>query len=161
MKVPIYGKRGVNFSDMVAPVAVGLCWNCGESLKNGRQKKYCSEECANEFTKNHNWRMFLDALIKKRGEYCELCGVHPCVEGEYRYSYRNEKPDPPRCPFKVCKHWGQKRFHLGGLAGHHIKRIIDGGELCNEDNVIILCQRCHGLAHRDTQSGVEVQERLF
>lgn len=69
------------------------CPLCGQAFKAGLNKKYCSKTCANKarkgikyFTgqrksKYSTYRSYRQALIKLRGEVCELCGYkeHPKI----------------------------------------------------------------------------------
>jgi hypothetical protein len=107
MKIPILGKRSISFSEL--PITPnGTCFNCGKPLI-GRQVKYCSPECSNEFWENHNWPSFRNKVIKARGNKCEDCGadgytfilavhhVHRIVDGGELC------PDDPKAVVVVCR----------------------------------------------------------
>jgi len=99
--------------------ATGFCLNCEKDLPK-RRKKYCSDKCRDEFYENHIWTLFRMRIIKKRGRKCEDCGFQEGTNSDY-YS----------------------ELHV-----HHLKRIIDNGELCNPENVVVVCSKCHGIRHR-------------
>jgi 5-methylcytosine-specific restriction endonuclease McrA len=59
-----------------------LCLNCEKSITNKRRKRYCSEECADEFSSRFlSQATFKDLIIRKRGLKCEKCGKE--VEHNY------------------------------------------------------------------------------
>ena len=122
----------------------GFCFNCDKPLKGRKDKKYCNKQCMNEFWANHDWATFRRKIIKERGEICEDCGAK---EG-YVKNIMDLQPQE-KLPKYIT------------LEVHHIKRIIDGGELCNPDNVVVVCKKCHGIRHRKHKPVIIKQAELF
>lgn len=99
--------------------ATGVCLNCGNKL-SGRQKKYCCDKCFQEFYDNHHWQSFRRMIFKKRKNTCEICNKK--IEEFYR--------------------------DYGILEIHHKCQIKNGGELCDENNVLLVCKDCHKKLHK-------------
>jgi 5-methylcytosine-specific restriction endonuclease McrA len=52
-----------------------LCLNCKKPITSKRRTRYCSDECADEFSSRFmNQSTFKDLIIEKRGKKCEKCG---------------------------------------------------------------------------------------
>ena len=52
---------------------------------------------------------------------------------------------------RLIKERGEKCEHCGEITYlelHHLKPISQGGELFNDDNLILLCHECHKLYHK-------------
>jgi 5-methylcytosine-specific restriction endonuclease McrA len=107
-------KRHKRISDFKNKISNGfvLCLNCEKPITNKRRKRYCSENCADEFTSRHlSQAAFKDLIIRKRGKKCEKCGKEVEYESE--------------------------------LIFDHIVPIALGGEVFDEKNVQLLCEKCN------------------
>jgi 5-methylcytosine-specific restriction enzyme A len=71
---------------------------------------------AEEFYLSPQWRKFVVMLILERGRRCEKCGA-----------FRNDQGEPIR------------------LFGDHIIELKHGGAPLDENNVKILCGKCHSV----------------
>jgi 5-methylcytosine-specific restriction enzyme A len=69
---------------------------------------------AESFYLSPEWRKLIAGLVLSRGRRCEKCGA-----------FRNDHGEPIR------------------LFGDHIIELKDGGALLDENNVKILCPKCH------------------
>lgn len=46
----------------------------------------------------------------------------------------------------------------GGLSVHHIAPLLEGGELCDDLNLVCLCEKCHRMAERGAISREKLRE---
>ena len=60
--------------DMVPEGEKGRCWRCGEALPKYR-RKWCSEDCALLYARNHHWGYARIAAIKRDESTCQRCGT--------------------------------------------------------------------------------------
>jgi hypothetical protein len=65
--------------DMECALAFGdndekRCVWCGNAL-TGRQQRWCSKDCADEFGRNHWWGWVRKAALARDGEACVRCGA--------------------------------------------------------------------------------------
>ncbi|QPG69108.1 HNH endonuclease [Mycolicibacterium mucogenicum] len=51
----------------------GVCNRCGKAL-TGRQTQWCSRECSNELTRQHDWSWARNAAKQRDGDRCVRCG---------------------------------------------------------------------------------------
>lgn len=109
----------------------GKCWGCGKSfpltLKGevSKSRKTCGGECRHKYLLRKDWSYFRHYILHDRGDKCERCGAT-----------QNDK----------------MRSMISGLHVHHIKPISQGGKVCDEDNVLIVCSTCHGKEHQKLNS---------
>ncbi len=95
------------------------CLMCGDPL-TGRRTSYCSEQCSEDVFNYYNQNYIRTRLINERGWRCEGdCGTE----------------------------W--KEFPDETLELHHKIPIHDGGTTFDDDNLILLCTKCHGKDHQD------------
>lgn len=101
----------------------GKCLICGNPV-TGQRRTYCSEKCSEDIFNYYNQNYIRTRLINDRGRRCEAnCG----------------------------KEW--KTFPDETLELHHKIPIHDGGTTFDDDNLILLCTKCHGGAHREYNNG--------
>lgn len=98
----------------------GKCLMCGAPVK-GRRTTYCSEKCAYDVFSYYNQDNIRTRLINERGRRCEI---------------------------KDCDMVWTTTFPDESLELHHKIPIHDGGTTFDDDNLILLCTKHHGEAHR-------------
>lgn len=47
-----------------------------------------------------------------------------------------------------CEECLKEGKHVPAVLVHHIKRIVDGGDIFDKDNLMALCDRCHREKHK-------------
>ena len=59
---------------LVPEGAKGKCHRCGIDLPKFK-RKWCSEDCALLYARNHSWGFAREAAIKRDNSTCQRCGV--------------------------------------------------------------------------------------
>ena len=108
---------------------VKKCNYCGKEFIGRYDRKYCSNECANNFKKEKNIKLFLE------GKYFNNGNIKiPDVIREFLYKKNNYK----------CEVCGYEGYNL--KTGKTILQIhhIDGNSKNNSpDNLQVICPNCH------------------
>lgn len=115
-------------------VVDGKCLQCGKQLPSGRNRKYCSTFCRNQYFLRHTHQHLRDVLCLDRGPICQHCGIK-----DPRRFYTSEDGwiwKEPR------EHEQQVKFEA-----HHIVKVSDGGALFDLNNLLLLCVACHKKVH--------------
>ena len=60
--------------DLDAPRAKGHCWRCDAELPKYR-RKWCSDDCALLYARNHSWGFARFAALKRDNHTCQRCGI--------------------------------------------------------------------------------------
>lgn len=107
-----------------------ICFWCGNEL-SGRRTTACSNKCYDDFFEHTNQTHIRYRLLKERGIKCEKCGKIP--KSEYHDIIDDSQ-----------------------IEMHHIKPIQMGGDLFNDENLILLCHECHLEAHKELSSDLKI-----
>ena len=101
--------------------APGVCDRCGTEL-TGRQTRWCSSSCMNEWRAQHDWGMARNAAKKRDHHQCVKCGA----EGQYDWR------EPEKAVRLEVNHIVPRvgRGYGFGCHNHH-------------DNLETLCHPCH------------------
>lgn len=57
----------------------GVCDHCGKELK-GRRRRWCSQACSDELTRQHDWGWARNAAKRRDGQKCVRCGKTHSLE---------------------------------------------------------------------------------
>ena len=103
--------------DIIQPTSgrKGFCWRCEAALPP-RRRKWCSEDCAELYWRNHSWSYTREAAIRRDNWRCRICG------------------------------YGQDFIRTGLEVNHIVPlEGIGYGDGCHNhlDNLETLCHGCH------------------
>lgn len=123
-----------------------LCVNCGKVIEGKRKKKYCSDECASQWWKTHDWSYLKSVVFNKRGLVCQKCGyIQPKAPDWHDYGGSSE-------PYwKAMESWDKTKK---ALIVDHIKPIALGGPELDENNLQILCEDCNREKTKNDQARI-------
>lgn len=143
------------------PNGRGLCRMCGEEVPKGR-RTFCGEDCVHQYKLRNNPHYASIQLRKKHKEVCALCGLDITKE---KQKFRNELKECPsgtkRDDYQVymeCRKGVEDKWKEAGWAPvygkwyrvDHVIPVAEGGgpqdwpiDKPYEDNLRILCLRCH------------------
>ena len=110
----------------------GICSRCGKEL-SGQQKRWCSRNCS---------RLGLKREYKKRNP--EAVRRWKKTQNKFIRHINSKKSRKLRA-FNNCKRCGVEEVEK--LHVHHIKQRSKGGDN-KENNLMVLCSKCHILWHR-------------
>lgn len=131
---------------------------CGrEAAKNRRV--FASDKCEEAYRNAVSWNFLVDAIIKLRGEICEICGINI---KEFRHDYWKlyyalDKKDLA-CLERCLKHEGWPVLYKGDHSMswaniHHIIHRANGGNN-HPLNLQVLCVPCHKEVHKQGNDNV-------
>ena len=103
------------------------CRACNKAL-TGRQSRWCSDDCANVWGRNHWWTSARKAALKRDEHRCVRCGSTGTDYGIGERGLQVHHKTP------VLGRHGETGCH------HHV------------DGLETLCHRCHGLEHHGDNS---------
>lgn len=145
-------------------IGVRLCSFCQKELK-GRQLRWCSEICQNEFWRRTQWSGARAWVVKRDAGVCQKCGADTLVRQEaYRWYERwwikSRAPQPFRYrslyqgsvdhsdhPYFLARILdlapGEAPGEHDPFEVDHITPLSEGGKLCDDSNLRVLCRTCH------------------
>lgn len=130
------------------PTPAGCCAWCGNQLPK-RARRWCSRQCTDEFTRQHNWQWAREAALERDGGLCVTCRHDGTVPGEdvvhlflVILSPRLTYADRQRSISYVRSHaplWRLEVNHQEPVRGRH------GTFGCHHhlDGLETLCHPCH------------------
>lgn len=135
------------------PTPERCCVWCGNELPK-RARRWCSRECTDEFTRQHNWQWARAAALRRDGHACVRCGHQPAVMEERALAALSAMhliglaTIPPRHPRPLLPYTVVARErHNWRLEVNHITPILGrhGTFGCHHhiDGIETLCRPCH------------------
>lgn len=97
-----------------------ICLNCKKVITDRRKKKYCSDECSQQFFAKHNSAAMRTYIFKRDNFTCQKCQT-PAVRGE--------RLDDPYSTYNY-------------IVDHKIPIALGGAEF-DETNLWLLCGVCN------------------
>jgi 5-methylcytosine-specific restriction endonuclease McrA len=97
-----------------------LCLNCNKVITDKRKKKYCSENCSQQFFAKHNSAAMRTYIFKRDNFTCQKCHTHATMNG------RTEDP--------------MSTYNY--IVDHKIPIALGGAEF-DENNLWLLCGVCN------------------
>lgn len=106
---------------MTGQEGTGKCWWCGGEFPDKRHRRYCSENCSDEYYRHFWWASATRWALERANHKCQECGAD------------NSAP------------------HYYNLVVHHIEPLNNETRFINiknrPENLIVLCRVCHAKAH--------------
>jgi 5-methylcytosine-specific restriction endonuclease McrA len=97
-----------------------LCVNCGNPITNRQKRKYCSENCSQEFFRHHNFAAMRTFIFYRDNFTCQKCKTD---------MNRHGRTDDPMSTYNAVV--------------DHKRPIALGGEEFDESNLWLLCGPCN------------------
>lgn len=122
------------------PNGRGLCRWCSLEVPRGRYT-FCSEYCVHEWKLRTQPAYLREKVFERDRGVCAGCGVDTVAAArKLRFSRGVNRAS-------LLQHWGlRSRTRKSLWDADHITPVIEGGGICDLDNIRTLCLRCHRLA---------------
>jgi 5-methylcytosine-specific restriction endonuclease McrA len=103
-----------------------LCLSCGKLIE-GRRRKYCSDECATKYFREHYWSVMKNHILNVQNFTCQSCGATPPRDSSGHLIWTKDH---------------SSRDYFDYVVDHKTP-IALGGEEFDETNLQVLCGICN------------------
>lgn len=121
----------------------GKCWWCGDDFPDKRARRYCSEQCADNYRRHFYWAWAVPWALERAGYKCQECSKRGGLEvhhreplsDEVRYCNIKNKPENLVVLCRQCHgkaHTTPKLtvYELAEIQGQSVMELVINDPLC-------------------------------